>query len=235
MTAVDTRARANSSDVTTWRTGELERYIGGLSRPSKMPGWSYSIPASVCAVGSRLRGIEGSACSYCYALKGRYVFPNVQRALQRRLESLQRPQWVAVMAELLSRRYPGGGHFRWHDSGDLQSLEHLRAICAVAERTPDIAHWLPTRETRLVLEYLRSYGRAAIPENLTVRISAPMIGGKVPTFPALQGSATVSVISRTDTDYPDAHDCPSRFQNGRCGDCRACWSRTIPVVSYRLH
>ncbi len=49
----------------------------------------------------------------------------------------------------------GEPFFRWFDSGDLQSVEMVRDIVAVAERTPEIRHWLPTREYATVREYLR--------------------------------------------------------------------------------
>jgi hypothetical protein len=52
---------------------------GGLSRPSKMPGYAYNLPAIHCKTGSKLAAIPGTTCHGCYALKGRYRFPNVTR------------------------------------------------------------------------------------------------------------------------------------------------------------
>ena len=65
--------------VYTWK--QLEVITGGLSAPSKMPCHSFSISAKRCKVGSKLRKVVGSTCNKCYALKGRYVFPNVERAM----------------------------------------------------------------------------------------------------------------------------------------------------------
>ena len=218
-----------SEDVTGWTTRQLDDYIGGLSKPSKMPGYAYSLPARECRTGSKLRTVQGSTCSGCYALKGRYVFPNVQAALYRRLAALDQPLWAEAMAERIRRtRKP---HFRWHDSGDLQSVAHLAAICRVCELTPDVAHWIPTREYRTVSEYID--GGGSIPANLNVRLSAHMIGGHVPTFPRLRDFCTVSTVSRD--GMPGAYECPSRFQGNECRDCRACWDRSIPVVDYHLH
>src|SRR5690242_14227789 len=107
-----------------WRTSDLEAYVGGLSNPSKMPGYGYSIPAKDCITGSKLRKVDGSTCSACYALKGRYVFPNVLAAMERRLASLDKPDWAYVMGELINRKSKQP-FFRWHDSGDLQSVKHL--------------------------------------------------------------------------------------------------------------
>jgi hypothetical protein len=59
--------------------------------------------------------------------------------------------------------------FRWHDSGDIQSLKHLAKIFKVARLTPDVNHWLPTREA-----WVKPYvGRA--PKNLVIRFSMPMV------------------------------------------------------------
>jgi hypothetical protein len=193
-----------------------------------MPGYAYSLPAKECATGSRLRNIEGSTCASCYALKGRYAFGNVQAALYRRLESLDSPLWVEVMSELIARK--GGQWFRWHDSGDIQSVAHLAAICDVASLTPDVAHWLPTREYRMVTEYVSKGGR--IPPNLNIRLSAHMIGGHVPSFPRLKGLVTVSTVSENGLG---GHECPSRFQANSCGDCRACWDTNVPHVDYHKH
>ena len=63
--------------------------VGGLSKPSKMPGWAYGIPAKECKTGSKLRLVKGSTCYNCYALKGCYVFKVVQNAQYKRLASVK--------------------------------------------------------------------------------------------------------------------------------------------------
>ena len=115
---------------------------GGLSQPGKMPEGSYNLPAAACQTGQILAKVEGTPCSGCYALKGRYRFPNVKDALARRLDSLKHPDWVRAMTVLIT----GIKHFRWHDSGDIQSSWHLQQIFKVCEATPDTMHWLPTQE-----------------------------------------------------------------------------------------
>src|SRR5262245_31613313 len=117
---------------------------GGLSSPSKLPCHGYSIPAVRCVTGAKLVQVPGSTCSGCYALKGMYRFPNVKSALELRFQSLRHPQWVEALVTLIQGT--GEGYFRWHDSGDLQGVWHLEKIAEVCRRTPDVAHWLPTRE-----------------------------------------------------------------------------------------
>lgn len=212
-----------------WKVKELAAYVGGLSTPSKMPGYAYNLPARECLTGSKLRLVEGSTCAGCYAMKNRYLFGNVQAAMYRRLEAIVRPLWAEVMAELITRK--GETVFRWHDSGDLQSLDHLAAIVRVCEATPDVRHWLPTREYRMVADYVAAGG--VFPANLNVRMSAHMVGGKLPRFRGLP--VTVSTVSRSADTYPSAHICPAPKQGNQCGDCRACWDRDVPHVDYHLH
>ena len=100
---------------------EASKITGGLSAPGKMPEGSYNLPASACQTGAKLAQVPGTPCHGCYALKGRYRFPNVKNALARRLKSLDHPQWVEAMTVLVK----GKKHFRWHDSGDVQSVDHM--------------------------------------------------------------------------------------------------------------
>ena len=144
---------------------------GKLSNPDKMPCKAYNIPADECKVGSKLAEVKGSACYDCYAKKGRYVFPNVKSAMYRRLDSISRQNWVQAMVVLISKQSPN--FFRWHDSGDLQSLSHLKKIVEVCEKTPSVKHWLPTREYRMVMKYLTEFGN--FPKNLIVRVSIHMV------------------------------------------------------------
>jgi len=66
------------------------KVIGGLSSPSKMPCYSYSLPAKDCILGSKLAQLPGTTCHGCYALKGFYVMPNVKAAMERRLAIVKR-------------------------------------------------------------------------------------------------------------------------------------------------
>ena len=76
---------------------EANKITGGLSKPSKMPGPAYNLPATQCITGAKLVKIPGSVCHGCYALKGRYRFNNVQQALERRAASIKHPDWVKAM------------------------------------------------------------------------------------------------------------------------------------------
>ena len=205
------------------RKYEALRVIGGLSNPSKMPGKSYGLPASACKVGSILRDVKGSVCSDCYACKGCYQFPSTVNAQARRLEitlSSNWDTWVEAFTVLMGNM----PHFRWHDSGDLQSVDHLEAICQVARNCPDTMFWLPTKEVGMVRAWMAEHG--GFGPNLNVRLSAPMVG-KLPVHVAGTTGSAVNVA--------DAFQCPAPTQDGECRECRACWDQHTPVVSYKKH
>ena len=195
-----------------------------LGNPSKMPGKSYGIPAAECKVGSKLRKVEGSVCSKCYACKGHYAFNNVTKAQYMRLESINNPEWVAAMATLIKNE----SWFRWHDSGDIQSISHLTKILMVAALTPNTRHWLPTKEKGMIIQFLNDGG--FIPENVTIRISGAMIDGNAPNVP---NDICTSTVHKSNDAI--GHSCPAPNQGGECKDCRACWDRTINNVSYHVH
>jgi hypothetical protein len=207
---------------------EAVRITGGLGAPSKMPGASYGIPAETCNVGSKLNLIEGSVCSKCYALKGFYQMPNVKASLNRRLNSIKHPGWVKAMAYLISNvPEKHRDHFRWHDSGDLQDLHHLLDIVAVCELTPNIKHWLPTREKGLIQSYLRNFSE--FPENLIVRVSSAMIDEEPHPAPGY----LTSTVHKKGAAY--GFDCRAHYQENQCKDCRTCWDRAVSNVSYLAH
>ena len=85
-------------------TKEALQIVGGLSKPSKMPGWAYGLPAKECKTGSKLAQQPNTVCSGCYALKGCYVFPVVQAAQYRRLKAIRSPLWVGAMALLINSK-----------------------------------------------------------------------------------------------------------------------------------
>ena len=69
---------------------EARKITDSLTRTSKMPGLSYSLPAWECKTGSKLRKVKNSVCSACYALKGNYTrYKNIKIAQYRRLAAIK--------------------------------------------------------------------------------------------------------------------------------------------------
>ncbi len=196
---------------------EATAITGGLSKPNKMPGPSINLPASQCITGAKLVKVQGSTCSGCYALKGCYVFPDVQAAQYKRLKAITNPLWVAAMAHLINSKR--SKVFRWHDSGDVQDEAHLLKIFAVCKLTPSVKHWMPTREA------WTKHFLPLCPDNLIIRLSMTMID-----------QPAAGSWSNTSTVVTDgAATCPAPNQGGKCQDCRACWSKDIKNISYGKH
>jgi hypothetical protein len=193
---------------------EAKQITGSLTRTSKMPGLSYSLPAWECKTGSKLRKVKGSVCSACYALKGNYTrYKAIKAAQYDRLEKIKNSLWVAAMVVQVKRQK----YFRWHDAGDVQDLEHLKKIYSVCKLTPEVKHWMPTREA-----WIKNH-LASKPSNLVIRFSPPMIGQRNDSWP---NSSMVVETGAT---------CPAPSQGGKCGSCRQCWDSNIKVVSYGKH
>ena len=217
------------SKVIFMRKSEAQSICGTLTRTSKMPCKSYSLPTETCQTGYKMAQIKGSICHSCYANKGFYrAYENTVKPSQwARWDSLNDPLWVDAMVNLIGN----DSYFRWHDSGDLQGLDHLEKIASVAQKTPNCRHWLPTREYGFVKAYIAKNG--ALPDNLIVRLSAmyPDVPVKIPA--SLTGIKNITV-SNVHTDKPQhGVKCGAPDNGGACGDCRACW--TDKPVSYALH
>jgi len=211
---------------------EAEASVGGLSAPSKMPSYAWSISAKRCDMGSKLAKIEGSVCNKCYALKGRYMFGNTQDALERRYNawSNDRDTWTNAMIYIMNNKKHiiNTGHFRWFDSGDIQGTAMLSDINTVAWSSPNIRFWLPTKEYKLVKEYTQNND---IAPNLIIRVSNPNVNSNT-----LKGYDHISsVYSKDMLENSDGYICPSSKQGNQCGECRACWSDKINEVSYIAH
>lgn len=225
-------------DSTTLSYAEAIEIIGGLSTPSKMPWYGWSIDASECVTGSKLREVEGSICSLCYACKGYYVMPVVKNAMQRRLKALDHPRFVEAFVTVLNSKYEKGrktygdakikeNRFRWHDSGDLQNEAHLEKINRIAELTPRILHYLPTKEAGIVSRVRKKIGDFA--PNLFVKLSHSMIGE---TFQVRPQGMPITTSGRDDD--PAIFQCPAlRYQGNKCLDCAKCW--TDSDINYPVH
>ena len=194
---------------------EAAAITGSMTRTSKMPGLSYSLPAWECKTGSKLRKIKNSVCSMCYALKGNYTrYKAIKAAQYVRLASLNSELWTAAIVTQIKRQK----YFRWHDAGDVQDVQHLNKIYEVCRLTPGTKHWMPTREA-WIKDHLDSK-----PDNLVIRFSAPMIDQAAPA--SWPNSSEVVTEGAT---------CPAPKQGNSCGDCRNCWNPEIKTIKYGKH
>lgn len=212
-----------------------------------MPGYSYGISAALCHTGSNLRKVPGSVCSGCYAMTDWYhSWEPLLEGHRRRYRGLTHPRWIDAMVRMItSSCTPPNDYFRWHDSGDLQGIWHFANIVTVCERTPQVTHWIPTREYEYVAAYLATGKK--IPSNLTVRLSAHTIDSE-PVIPDHLvdriGHLPVSTVSSVSlirsgfqiVEGKGSIECRAvEARDNRCGPCRACWDPRVICVSYPQH
>ena len=200
---------------------QLKEITGSFSKPSKMPGYSYGLPAWECKTGGKLAKIPGTVCFGCYAKRGFYtMYKGVKAAQYKRLKSITRPQWVRAMATQINSFKMK--FFRFHDAGDIKSVKHLLKILKVSKLTPGVKHWMPTKEA----QFLKHIPVNRIPKNLTIRLSGTNIDGPAGKFWPWTSTVT--------TD-PKKATCPAPTQGGKCLDCRKCWDRRVKNVTYLKH
>ena len=196
-----------------------------LSKPSKMPCHSWSLPAVDTCPGAKQKGGElVAACKGCYATAGRYHCPNVKEPREENKIDWHRDDWVPDMIqELDTHRY-----FRWFDSGDVYRVELAEKILEVMASTPWVKHWLPTRSHKspkinAVLEKME-----ALP-NVMVRRSSDGIFGE---HDERHGS---TIIPDPESATESMTVCGAYSRDGKCGPCRACWDKGIDLIAYPAH
>lgn len=250
----------------TLTLAQARRIIGAapsgqpFGKTSKMPGYSYGLDAFACKRGSILAKDPRSPCHRCYARRNFYAtWTPVVKNRRAHQAAILDPRWADAMV-LLSEHYlkPAGEvWFRMHDSGDLQSVQHLAAICDWAERCPWLNIWAPTHEPFIVAEYLGSCG-SVIPSNLVIRLSAdyndkpPSWSGRVAGMTRAEVQAALAEVPTSTThsiastreapgnpvqvsdSRKDSVECRAHLRGHQCGNCRACWSPLVRNVSYPL-
>ena len=196
-----------------------------MSKTSKLGTKSWSLQAIETCPGSV--GSDGNlvpACSGCYATTGMYHFGAVKQVRADNKADWKRSGWVTDMVAALKK----DTHFRWFDSGDVYSIELAEKMLEIMRGTPNTKHWLPTRMAKFPKFRAILAAMDALP-NVKVRFSSDSVTGE---FTDQHGS----VIFPADSDVPaGAFKCTAYSNDGKCGNCRACYSKDIPVIAYPSH
>ena len=224
--------------------------IPKLSKTSKMPAKSWSLPAWETCPGARSDGKPAEACEGCYALTGAYQFPSTIKAREHNLEDWKKDDWCDAMVKAIGK----DKYFRWFDSGDIYCMELAEKIIEVVRRTPDCKHWLPTRSHKAIqglygylTDYTKEYFKPNKYEadnkpvknylylpNLTVRFSSDSVHGV--RLPKVFGRNSVIIQHEEDFKAEKGYAlCRAYTRGGKCGDCRACWSNKVDTVAYVKH
>ena len=209
-----------------------------LSKPSKMPGHSFDLPAL-----SSCPSACGTICDGCYALRGNYRWPAVKLSQQARfkwtVETLKKDPvlWAAIVTYAIKES--NDVYFRIHSSGDFFSPLYTKMWFLIAKELPNVKFWAPTKSwlkvTKELLPVVNSNTKLlywlrqlnSLP-NVTIRPSAINVGDSPPLVKNLAGGSSVSCDS-------DIFNCPSKNQNNQCLDCRFCWDNKNEKVNYKWH
>ena len=202
---------------------EKSYYKKMLSNTSKLGVKSISLDAKKCKTGSKLAKKSGTVCNGCYALKGCYVFPVVKDAMARRLEFFNSPNFIPIMVWLLSSLRKK--FFRWFDSGDVQDVFMALNILEVCRLTPNIKHWIPSKEYKIWRQALKIQ---KLPDNVVLRMSSPNIDQE--PLKEFQNTSTVHENKKA-----FGLECIAYKQDGKCLDCKACYNPKIKNISYPKH
>jgi hypothetical protein len=129
-----------------------------------------------------------------------------------------------MVAELQNDRF-----FRWFDSGDMYAIGLAEKIYAVMVATPWVRHWLPTRMHKFS-KFADVLSRMQSLPNVMVRPSSDSVTGEY--VAGVHGSTIVPSI---DAVPNGATLCHAANNGGKCGPCRACYSKDVAVVAYVAH
>ena len=209
---------------------------GGISnRNRKMPFYSYGLSVKNCITGSKLAKIKKinkiPTCKLCYAKRNMYNTQAVKKAHAKRLKGIQHPYFVKAMTyeiNHLTKNQTQKKYFRWHDSGDLQSIKHLLKLIKIALNLPNIKFWLPTNERKFIRTYLKY--KKVFPINFNERISSIFIDQEPTKKHNFNTSSLFKNIKPINSKI-----CYSFKRHNQCGNCRACWSKNISNIAYKSH
>ena len=197
-----------------------------LSRPTKLPGPSWSLPAGP-ACPFRRNG-QGTICGSCYADNlGRYSQAQIKRAQWVRFdwtrECLRTSAGTQVFVETMVKAIVATGYTYMcvHDSGDLFSPAYTRAWIRICEALSWVRFWFPTRSWQA--PWLDTIKELAALPNVAVRPSAIHFDDEPPQVDGLAAGTTASSY---------AYTCPASRQNNSCGECRRCWVAKSWPISY---
>lgn len=203
-----------------------------LSKPSKMPCLTWSLEARKTCPGSvdPITKKSIAVCDGCYASYGFYKMPDPIRIRVTNRRDWLRKEWVNEMIEAIMAQKPdaeGKRYFRWFDSGDVYHPHLAEKIYEVMKGTPKVKHWLPTRSYK-VPKIRETLEKMKLLRNVMVRYSSDSVNGE---YESHHGSTVIP-----DHDFKiKAKKCDAYERDGKCGDCRACWSKSVKRVAYVAH
>ena len=211
-----------------------------LSNPSKLNSESFALPVNdeVCKGRIDLETNELlEKCKFCYADdRGFYSMPDTKRVREDNLAIIKEniETFIFFMIGKLNRKR--NKEFRWFDSGDIFSVEFIKALIEICNKTKTTTHWIPTTtwnynesdkiEFLALLQVLQSL------PNVRLRASNP--SAEQVLSKDLYPLQSV-VVPKLGKSTKELFYCPASLQSGKCGSCNACYKSTLKTIAYLKH
>lgn len=200
-----------------------------LSNTSKLGVKSWSLQAlNTCPASIGADGELVDACKGCYATSGNYRFANVKAPREFNRQAWENDNFVNDFVKALKKER----FFRWFDSGDMYNIKLAEKMLEIMQATPHVNHWLPTRMHKFKKFHSIIEKMAALP-NVAVRLSSDSITGELVESKISDLNSTI--IPEYEIDSYNGFICQAFYQDGKCLDCTACYSKDIKTVAYVGH
>ena len=124
---------------------------------------NFSLPAYKTETGKTVCPFAKDCIKYCYAQKGNYRFPSVQKGLNKRYKLTKTPDFVPMMNATITLERPT--HIRIHDSGDFYSVEYLNKWIQIAKDNKSVIFYAYTKSIKFFINGLK------LPKNLKIIFS----------------------------------------------------------------
>jgi hypothetical protein len=217
--------------LTLKKSKEICGTISTSNKKLNCPSWSLS--PTECITGSKLAKNPKSVCSKCYADRMQKFRSNIEVSWNRnhtkymvsKITPESKKEWTNSMIHLIddSCKKMNVNYFRWFVGGDIPDTEFIERAFEIANRMQHINFWLPTKEYSLI----KNIDLDLIPDNLTIRVSNPMINPK----------STHSLHPNTSTSF--TKDAPIKLGSvckEYCEPCNyKCWKKDIKNITYIMH
>jgi hypothetical protein len=179
--------------------------------------------------------------SRCYARRGRFAFPQIQKRLAWSYAQSKRADFADRMCDELYRK--GILLMRWHVAGDIYSPGYGRKMLGIIRRSEHCTFWFYTRSWRVPSIFPVINDMSAM-SNCKVWLSADVETGFPPEVPQGARVAWMETEAEGGCDEADlvfldhplrklslpmANVCPTETVEGKergttCATCRKCWT-----------
>lgn len=205
--------------------------------------WTFGIPA-----GKTCPGKSKSCSKACYAAKGFYNMPSVQKGLSTSLRATKRPNFVGSVRTEMREIMPSV--VRWHHSGDFYSAEYAQKFLQILRAEPHTIFLIYTRSWNVddQPEMLKILQQCALEKNCRMWLSADNETGSPPRWKGIAGIAFMAISNADTPTFPvdlvffvNKPKAVTRFHGGTlvcpneqgaknskeftCSTCRYCFSR----------